>query len=447
MTDTMIPPVADLEAQLSLCGCLVLDLRRAEDVPDVRRSFFGDEHLGLLFEHLVVHSQSYREFDPQLFIAQVKGAGDFERIGEMKRLGEAAEAVAVASHVRYYANLVMRDAQRRELWKVGMAAISAAHDIGEVGDVVAKLDKQLLAIDELGAPLEVQSAADVVPQVIERAIVAKRERRGGLEIGISEFDSRIGGLFPGELVILAARTSCGKSSLAMQVSEYVVQTAGAALFVSLEMSAVELITRTMAGDAAISSVDIRSGSISDAELDRLVEAGEKAKQLPLFVLDPPRCTTAEVRKAAKRIQRTHGLSLLVVDYLTLLAPASTKAQRHEQVGELTRDLKAIARDLSVPVLCLAQLSREAESSKTGKPKLSHLRESGSIEQDADMVLLIHRPELNSPEAADVKNVVELLVAKNRNGPCAEFELFFDAARTRFTPLERRYTEFDSWNGK
>jgi replicative DNA helicase len=238
----------------------------------------------------------------------------------------------------------------------------------------------------------------------------------------------------------------GKTALALNIAEHVVRRSAApVLFVSLEMSKLELGDRLLCSVARVNGQRLRNGTISNDERRKLVESAGELSQCPLFVDDTPSRTVTEIAAVARRLKRKHGLRLIVIDYLQLIEPDNPKDQRQEQVARIARRLKHLARDLSLPVLCLAQLNRQAEMSRENKPRLSHLRESGAIEQDADVVMFVHREEYyatSEEEKARVAGEAELIVAKQRNGPIGEVKLTFLHKFARFEDgAQRPYDEF------
>jgi replicative DNA helicase len=244
----------------------------------------------------------------------------------------------------------------------------------------------------------------------------------------------------------------GKTALALNIAEYVAMRSQlATLFVSLEMSSVELADRMLCSIAEVNGQRLRNGTISNDDRRRLIEKAAELSQAPLFVDDTPSRTITEIAAAARRLKRKHQLGLVAIDYLQLVEPDNAKDPRQEQVAKIARRLKGLARELKVPVLCLAQLNRQAEVTKDNRPRLSHLRESGAIEQDADVVMFIHREEYyltNDEDRAQVAGQADLIVAKQRNGPTGEVKLAWKKDFTRFAnSAARAYDEFEQFNAE
>jgi replicative DNA helicase len=271
----------------------------------------------------------------------------------------------------------------------------------------------------------------------------------GVDCGFARLDEQTGGLHPGELIILAARPSMGKTAFALNVAENVaVQQKAPVLFVSLEMSSLELADRLLCSMARVNGHRMRNGTLTPQDRDRLAEKSSALSQSPFFVDDSPSRTMTEIAAAARRIIRRHGnLGLIVIDYLQLIDPDNPRDPRQEQVARIARRLKGMARELKVPVMCLAQLNRQTEAGKDNIPRLSHLRESGAIEQDADVVMFVHREEYyQRGEAKDqYAGQAQIIVAKQRNGPVGDVDLEFHKDFTRFQdPTPERLQEFASY---
>jgi replicative DNA helicase len=248
---------------------------------------------------------------------------------------------------------------------------------------------------------------------------------------LHDHDQELGGLHPGELIVLAARPRMGKTALALQFARQIAEDGRHVLFVSLEMAGSELANRALCGIAGVDGSRVRNGRLSERDLTLLEFAGERLAKAALHLVDAPSVTVGDIRATAKALHRRHRLSLVVVDYLQRVTADDRRLQRYQQLGQISGDLKRLARELGVPVLALAQLSRELESDKKPRPRLSHLRESGDIEADADVVLLLHREEVYRRDA-DLRGKALLIVAKNRNGPSEmDFKLRWEAATTTF----------------
>jgi len=440
-----VPP-HDLEAEKALLGCVLLNPRVLDDLDGLRPADFYWERHGKLFEHLVAMCEGRKAIDSLLLVEQLKAHGDLEAVGGVAYIAELMGCVPYAHHAAYYAQIVREKAKKRGLVELGHTACRMAYDDGtSVEQAIDATENALLRLGSDATEHKPFSAAEAAAEA-RRVLEEARHRDGtlGLPTGLATFDTHFGGLFGGELIILAARTSIGKTSLALQIAIHNALAGRLAYIASCEMSVAELLFRAACSLAGISLQTIRSGRASDAEHDRVEEALRELSSSALMVDDRPELSVSSIRRETRRLARK-ALRLVVVDYLQLVVPPDRKLQRYEQVGQMTMGLKALARDLSVPVLVLAQLSRAAESAD--EPKLSHLRESGSIEQDADVVLLLHRPEGGLEGDGGDRWDAELLVAKNRSGPTGRLKLNWNATLMQFEAHCRAaYPEFArEWN--
>jgi replicative DNA helicase len=318
--------------------------------------------------------------------------------------------------------------------------------------MLSQAEEKIFGILEAKATGEIASLSDVLQKSLLRIDARMKHDAdfGGLATGFTEYDTLTGGLHKSELIILAARPSMGKTALAMNFAEHVALEENVpTMFVSLEMSAIELADRLLCSVARVNSARLRNGTISADDRATLVHKANEISQAPLFVDDSPSRTMTEIAAGARRLKRREGLGLIVIDYLQLIEPDNPRDPRQEQVARIARRLKGLARELDVPVLCLAQLNRQAEDSKDHKPRLSHLRESGAIEQDADVVMFVHREEYyqnNEEDKARVAGEAELIISKQRNGPIGDVKMTWLHEYTRFeNRAAQQYEAFEAYN--
>jgi len=373
-------------------------------------SDFYDHQLGRLYSVLVDRHDADLPSDPVTLHPEAK-----EIFGEnpSATLAELFVEVPNAGNVSYYASQVIEASKKR---KIGSIAGNIRDDSRSADEVAEHAISQLETIGSRESGTVI-SAYDAGTELIDS--LSANERRRPVFSGIDDVDRIVGGLLPGELQIIAGRPGSGKTALAMQVAKKQSDAFRPVLYVSAEMTKSELVARVLCGMTGIESRVIRQGQASGQMLAQLKEANADLDETPLLIYDKPAPTVQKIRALAKIQKANGGLDLLVVDYIGLMTPRDRRVSRHEQVGEITGMLKQIAKELSVPVIALSQLNREADGAL---PKLSHLRESGSIEQDADIVLFIHRSGDQS----------KLIVGKHRHGDTGSFPITFDAARTRFT---------------
>lgn len=458
LSDRQPPYNLDAEAAV-LCSILlrpdVLDnlilLLRAED-------FFDDAHRRL-YQHMVRMHDAGKRIDLTLLVDELKRQGDFERVGGAAYLGKLGAAVATAAHAEHYAHAVQQHAACRSLINECTDIVRDAYDFrGDAKELLNRAEHRIFAILEGRQTSAVREIGDVLHEAMDRidARMKGEHVANGVETGFTEFDNLTGGLHNSELVILAARPSMGKTALAMNIAEHVVLKLNQpVLFVSLEMSANELVDRMLCSVAEVNGARLRNGTLSKEDRKRLVERAAGMSEAPLFIDDSPSRTVSEIAANARRIKRRNvkanwpnQLAMIVVDYLQLIEPDNPHDPRQEQVAKMARRLKGLAREIGVPVLCLAQLNRQAEVAKENRPRLSHLRESGAIEQDADVVMFVHREEYyrSGEDREQYAGQAEIILAKQRNGPIGEVELVWRKEFTRFAnPAPQHYEDFDQFN--
>lgn len=447
------PPV-DLEAELGVLGSILIKPEVCDDVALILRAedFYDDAHARLFRQMLGMHDAGKR-IDSTLLVDRLKTSGDFESIGGVPYLARVARSVPNAAHAVFYAQIVREKATYRELINASTDILRDAYDQAfEARELLSQAEQRVFGILDGRSSSTVSSIRDVLHVAMDRIDARMRGEHtaGGVDTRFADFDALTGGLHNSELIILAARPSMGKTAFALNIAENVaVASEIPTLFVSLEMSSVELADRMLCSIARVNGHRLRNGTISNEDRLRLVEKAGEISQAPLFIDDAPSRTVTEIAAAARRIRRRSGrLGLIVIDYLQLIEPDNPKDPRQEQVAKIARRLKGLARELEVPVLCLAQLNRQAEDSKDHRPKLSHLRESGAIEQDADVVMFVHREEYfhRGDEQAQFAGQAEIMIAKQRNGPVGDVELVWEKQFTRFhDKAPDRLQAFDDYN--
>jgi len=448
-------PPRNLEAERGVLGSILLLPDVCDDVAlALRADDFYDEANRKLYQCMLdMHSAGHR-IDTTLLVERLRSCGDLELIGGMAYLAEVARSVPNAAHAVYYANIVRNKSTLRQLILSSTEILRDSYDEStEPREMLNRAEEKIFAILDKRGSGEISSIGDILHEAMQRidARMKHEHAAGGIETGITDYDTLTGGMHDSELIILAARPSMGKTALAMNIAEYVsMELKITTLFVSLEMSSLELGDRLLCSSARVNGHRLRNGTISNDDRRKLVEKAAEISQSPLFVDDTPSRTMTEIAAAARRLKRRHDLGLVIIDYLQLVEPDNQKDPRQEQVAKIARRLKGLARELKVPVLCLAQLNRQAEVARDNKPRLSHLRESGAIEQDADVVMFIHREEYyctNEEDRARVAGQAEIIVAKQRNGPIGDVKLHWHHEFTRFENAAfKPYDEFEQYSG-
>jgi replicative DNA helicase len=447
-------PPCNLDAERGVLGSILLVPMVCDDVALVLRpEDFYDDANRLLYSHLREMHDAGRRIDTTLLVERLKAAGQLELIGGPAYLADVLQSVPTAANAVHYAEIVKNKATLRSLIHSSTEILRDAYDDSqEPREMLSRAEQRIFAIlDERGAG-EMANIRDILQEAMVRIDARMKHEHaiGGIETGFRDFDTLTGGLHDSELIILAARPSMGKTALALNIAEHTsfAMNAGT-LFVSLEMSSVELADRMLCSLAEVNGQRLRNGTISNEDRRKLVEKAAEMSRAPLYVDDTPSRTITEIAATARRLKRKNGLGLVVIDYLQLIEPDNTRDPRQEQVAKIARRLKGLARELKVPVLCLAQLNRQAEVSRDNKPRLSHLRESGAIEQDADVVMFVHREEYFMTDEEDRKKVAgqaDLIIAKQRNGPVGDVKLTWHRDFTRFKDSTfRAYDEFEQFN--
>lgn len=441
-----------MEAEKSVLGSILLLPQVYDDVALILRAedFYSDANRRI-YEHLLAMHNAGESIDPMLLVERLRRAEQYEAIGGAAYLAEIAQAVPTAAHAEYYARIVAEKAVLRSLIHAGTDIVHDAYDPTlETRTALSRAEEKVFGILEARGSGELSSISQVLLQAMDR-IDARLEQnaQAGLETGFVDFDKMTGGLQDSELIILAARPSMGKTALAMNIAEHAaVQLRRPVMFVSLEMSAIELADRLLCSVAEVNSHRLRNGTISNEDRKKIIKTAGEISEAPLFIDDSPSRTMTEISANARRLKRREDLALIVIDYLQLIEPDNARDPRQEQVAKVARRLKGLARELKVPVLCLAQLNRQVEASRDNKPQLSHLRESGAIEQDADVVMFVHREEYYQTKEEDreqFRGQAELLVRKQRNGPTGDVKLSWLSDFTRFrNAYHDTHAEFDEF---
>ncbi len=437
-----IPPQS-LESERALLGAILLKPETIHDVADIVRggSFYADKHK-LIFESMQELSTRGEPIDLLSLSERLQGNGSIERVGGRAYLAELANAAPAPGNYAHYADLVSRKHVMRSLIDVAYEITEAAFDEGrESVEVLDHAEKQIMAIGNNAGAHKFTPISEKIDSTWERieALSKKEDGIRGVPTGFDALDSMLSGLHPSDLIILAARPSVGKSSLMLDIARNaaVKHNVPVGIF-SLEMGTEQLIDRMVAAESTIDSWKIRTGAIRDEDdFARIRDALETLSKAPIYIDDKPGNDILSMRAVARRLKRERGIGLIIVDYLQLMTPVGSKNSDSlvQQVTEISRSLKGLAREINVPVLALSQLSRAVEQ-RGGKPRLSDLRDSGSIEQDADVVMFIHREDKRSPDA-ERTNIAEILIEKHRNGPTGKVDLYFDEKRTSFQSLDTK----------
>ncbi|MCC7476348.1 MAG: replicative DNA helicase [Pirellulales bacterium] len=450
-------PPRSIEAERALIGSLLLLPEACDEVAlIVRTEDFYDPAHRTIFGHMQALHESGRQIDPMLLSQLLRDAEQFESVGGAAYLLELSQGVATAAHAEYYARIIRDKAVLRSLIHASTDIIQGAYEPSvDAREMLSRAEERVFRILDSKGDTQVRPIREVLHESLARidARLQQQHACGGLETGFIDLDELTGGLHGSELIILAARPSMGKTALAINIAEHVSLeshgTGKPVLVVSLEMSALELGDRLLCSRARVNSHRLRNGQLSKEDSSRLIQTAAEVSRAPLYIDDSPSRNMTEIAATARRLKRSPtGLSLIVIDYLQLIEPDNPRDPRQEQVARISRRLKGLARELSVPVLCLAQLNRQVEATRDNRPQLSHLRESGAIEQDADVVAFVHREEFyqtNEEDRKRLKGQAELLIRKQRNGPIGDIKLTWLHEYTRFENFQQpEYDEFSDY---
>jgi len=438
-----IPP-QNLDAEKSLLGAVLIDEEVLADAAEITHANdFYDKNHGLIFAGMMRLFEKHKPVDLLTLTDELKRKDELELVGGSAYLTELTNYVPTAAHASAYAEMVAQTAVRRRL-------IKASGDISELGydestttqELLEKAEAELFSVSDQSTKQDLVSLESILTDSFDRIEELSKNKGSlrGVRTGYRDLDNMTAGLQKSDLIILAARPAMGKTTLVTNLA-YNVATIEKklVLFFSLEMSKEQLVDRMLADASGVDSWNIRTGNLSDNDFAKLSEAMGEMAEAPIYIDDTPGLSVLEMRTKARRIAHENQLGLIIVDYLQLMqANGNHNGNRVQEVSEISRGLKLIARELNVPLIALSQLSRSVESRTPPIPQLADLRESGSIEQDADVVSFIYRPGYYEPDNLEVQNITDLIIAKHRNGPVGKVQLYFHPERLRFMSLDRKH---------
>ncbi len=437
-----VPP-HNLEAEMSVLGSVLVDssvLERLEGLISAE-SFYKASHQKI-WRAMEALAASGEPVDLVTLSEALRREGVLDEVGGLAYLVGLSEQTPTAAYAEHYARIVAEKAVLRRLIAAAGEVMKLAYDeAGSVEEILDEAGRKILEVQTDGHRREFSEMRDLVHETFEH-INELYEHQGmpsGVRTGFKELDQMVGGLEPGSLNIIAARPSMGKTAFALTIAQHVALKDGVPVGIfSLEMPAVQLVTRMITAEARIDMNRLRQGQLSERDFQRIVDVAGRLAEAPIYVDDTPDLSLLELRARARRLRTQHKLGLIIVDYLQLMSGAAGSGKsenRQQEIAAISRGLKGLARELEVPVVALSQLSRAVEGRPNKRPMLSDLRESGSIEQDADLVLFIYRDEYYNPHS-DKAGIAEIIIGKQRNGPTGTVELQFHAAHVRFNDLAR-----------
>jgi replicative DNA helicase len=434
----------NLEAEASLLGAVLIDSDALVKIADVIviGDFFDTRHQRI-YEAITQLYEKRSPIDVLTLADQLKGNGFLEMIGGPSYLTELTNFVPTAAHVEQYAEIVAQKAVRRRLIKTSRELTDLGYDESKaIKELIEEAEANLFEVSQQHVKQSITSIEDVLADSFERFDDLHKDKNKvrGIPTGFRDMDDILAGLQRSDLFILAARPSMGKTAFSLSLAHNIaVQAKEPVLIFSLEMSKEQLVDRLLAMESGVDAWALRTGNLTDTDFEKLGLAMGTLSEAKIYIDDTPGLTVSDLRTKARRESHKQQLGLIIVDYLQLMSGGSKFSSgdnRVNEISEISRGLKAIARELNVPLIALSQLSRSVESRKPQIPQLADLRESGSIEQDADVVAFIYREDYYNPES-DRKSIMDILIKKHRNGATGGIELFFDREKQRIRSLDTK----------
>lgn len=439
-----VPP-QNIDAEKSLLGAVLIDEETLADITEhvTQKDFYEKRH-GMIYDAMMRLYEKRKPVDLLTLTDELKRKKELEGIGGSAYLTELTNYVPTSAHAESYAEIVAQKAVRRRL-------IKASGEISEMGfnedsttqELLQQAEAELFAVSDQSLKQDLVSIETILTDSFDRMEELHRNKGQlrGVRTGYRDLDNMTAGLQRSDLIILAARPAMGKTTLVTNLAYNVATIAKqSVLFFSLEMSKEQLVDRMLADASGVDAWNIRTGNLSEDDFSKLSDAMGEMAEAPIYIDDTPGVSVLEMRTKARRAAHEAPLGLIIVDYLQLMQGSGRDSgNRVQEVSEISRGLKLLARELNVPVIALSQLSRSVESRTPQIPQLSDLRESGSIEQDADIVMFIYREAYYNPDT-DRENITDLIIAKHRNGPTGKVELYFHPERLRFMSLDKKHGE-------
>lgn len=449
MIEERVPP-QNIEAEQAVLGAMLIDKEAIAKATEVLSAddFYREAHRVIFSAMLELYNKN-EAVDMVTVTEILKRDNKLEDIGGIAYITSLANVVLTAANVKYHADIVAEKSVLRQLVRVSTEIAAMGYEANEdVGTLLDTAESRILEISNRKKKADFTPINDILMDSVQ-SIESLLQNKGGLTglpAGFADLDKLTSGLHPSDFIILAARPSMGKTALALNIVQNVALRAHKAIggeprsvaFFSLEMSKEQLVNRMLCAEAGIDSQRLRVGEMHDEDWTHLWDACDTMSRAKIYIDDTAGITAMEMRSRARRLKAEHGLDLIVVDYLQLMQGSGKRnnsGDRQQEVSEISRSLKALARELDVPVLALSQLSRSVESRQVKRPMLSDLRESGSLEQDADIVAFLYREDYYNPETENKHT--ELIIAKHRNGPVDTVNLFFQKQFTKFVGFTKR----------
>ena len=435
-------PPASVEAEQAVLGAMLLKEGAVTIVAEMLspEDFYRETHR-LVYEAMLEIKERSEPVDIVTLTEQLRKSGNLAKIGGIPAITLIANSVPTAANVQYHAQIVWEKAQLRKLIHTATEIVGTAYEEADpVDTIMDNAERRILGLSGGKGGKDFTGIKDILLETLIQ-LEKRYENKGsitGLPTGFRDLDQLTAGLQKSDLILVAARPSMGKTAFTLNIAAHVVLRAKEPVaFFSLEMSKEQLVQRMLCAEGRIDSQRLRVGDLDEEDWGHLIETASRLSAAPLYIDDTPGITAMDLRSKARRLKAEKGLSLIVIDYLQLMQGRTSKSgdNRQQEISEISRSLKALARELDVPVIALSQLSRSVEARQVKRPMLSDLRESGSLEQDADIVMFLYREDYYDPETEN-KNITEVIIAKHRNGPVDTVDLTFLKQFTKFGDLSR-----------
>ena len=434
-----VPP-QNIDAERSTLGAMLLEKEAIYKTIEILKAedFYREAHR-VIYEAILHLSGKSEPVDIITVSEELKQRNMLEKIGGLPYLTALANAVPTAANVEYYAKIIQEKSLLRGIISVATNIVSMGYEGSEEVDVILdQAEKEIFRITQQRNLKGYISLRDILKETFDRIEQLHDSKGGvtGVPTGFADLDRFTAGLQPADLIILAARPSMGKTTFALNMARHAaIELKIPVILFSLEMSKEQLALKLLCSEAGVDSQRIRTGTLRDSDWAHISHALGRLSEAAMFIDDSPGVSVMEIRARARRIKAEHGLGMLVIDYLQLMSTRGRVENRQQEVSEISRSLKSLARELEIPVVALSQLSRAVEQRADKKPNLSDLRESGSLEQDADVVAFLYREDYYHPET-ERKNITELILSKQRNGPVGTVEFLFQKEFSKFVGLEK-----------
>lgn len=446
MNPQQYQPPQSVDVEASLLGAVIIDPDAIVKVADIVRPIdFYDERHRMIYEGALRLYEQQSPIDVLTLSEELKAEGVLKEVGGSAYLTQLTNTVPTATNAEQYASIVATKSIRRRL-------ISASNEIAQIGhdekrsiaELVEEAEAKLFEVSQRHVGNDIASMESILADSFDRLDSLHKDKGTirGVSTGYKDLDGKLAGFQKSDLIILAARPSMGKTAMALNLAQNVaIKAEKPVLLFSLEMSKEQLVDRMLASEAGVNSWNLRTGNLSDSDFEKIGHAMGSLSEAQMFIDDTPGLTVSDLRTKARREAHKRELGLIIVDYLQLMSGGSkfkSDGNRVQEISEISRGLKSVARELNVPVIALSQLSRSVESRSPQIPQLSDLRESGSIEQDADVVMFLYRDDYYNPDTSDKPNILDIFISKHRNGPTGRVEIYFDRERQKMLNLDTKH---------